>query len=271
MSKQAYRAFRYAGSKKHLVSYVNKLLSTIDTRQYTYIEPFLGSGMIYYNLEKDFKEVTLNDIDENIVDLHHCFKQPYELYRDSLLFVDFNFGNIKESKEAYYALRDYYNKNSHDKYLLLQLANSCINSMLRFGPNGMNQGFGHRHYVLNADTWRHLRAKILQAGFVYNKDYLEILGTKASDNCIIFLDPPYEERMMPYSLTSYSRCQLVGKILQIKDYSNIIILYTDIENELSDELLYNGFKKICTKHLRNTCPSKSSERTNDEYLYCNIL
>ena len=270
MSRQKYRAFRYAGSKKHLVSYVNKLLSDIDTENYTYIEPFLGSGIIYYNLEKDFKDVILNDIDKNIIDLHFCFKQPYELYQSSLNFVDFNFGDIKNDKRAYYALRKFYNENSSDKYLLLQLANSCINSMLRFGPNGMNQGFGNRHYRLSEDTWKHLRRKILQAG-LYNTDYLAILDTKVTNNCILFLDPPYEERMMPYSLTSYNRRQLIDKILQIKDNDNIIIMYTDIGNSTSDELLHNGFKKICTKLLRNTCPSKSSERTSDEYLYCNIL
>ena len=270
MSKQAYRSFRYAGSKKHLISYVNSILSTIDTTQYVYIEPFLGSGMIYYNLKNDFKDVILNDIDKNIIDLHNCFKQPYELYDKSLAFVDFNFGNIRTDKRAYYALRKYYNENPYDKYLLLQLANSCINSMLRFGPNGMNQSFGHRHYRVSEDTWKHLRQKILQAN-LYNKDYLEILDSNATNSCIIFLDPPYEERTMPYSLTSYSRRQLVDKILELTQYNDTIILYTDIENTVSDKLLQNSFKKICTKLLRTTCPSKSSERTNDEYLYCNIL
>ena len=270
MSKQVYRAFRYAGSKKHLVSYVNSILSTIDTTQYTYIEPFLGSGMIYYNLKNDFRDVILNDIDKNIIDLHNCFKQPYELYDKSLAFVDFNFGNIRTDKRAYYALRKYYNENPYDKYLLLQLTNSCINSMLRFGPNGMNQSFGHRHYRVSADTCKHLRQKILQAN-LYNKDYLEILDSNAMNSCIVFLDPPYEERIMPYSLTSYSRRQLVDKILELTQHNDTIILYTDIENTVSDKLLQNGFKKICTKLLRNTCPSKSSERTNDEYLYCNIL
>lgn len=47
------RAFRYSGSKQHLVKYINSILPE-DSKDYLYLECFLGSGAIFYNLNQNF-------------------------------------------------------------------------------------------------------------------------------------------------------------------------------------------------------------------------
>lgn len=268
-----YRAFRYAGSKRHLISKLNMALRNVDTKDYVYLEPFFGSGTIYYNLDKTFKKVYINDIDKNIYNLHKCFCYSYEDYLNILDYVQRSYGDIKCNETAYYNLRKDYNNEQNDKnkcLKLLLLANSCMNSMLRFGPNGMNQSFGHCHYILNEDTWSHLKEKYYRASFS-NDSYLACLD-KAEDKNIIFVDPPYNERIMPYSLNeNYVRQDLLDRLVTLAYNKNNIVLYTDVDNSESDYLLDYGFKKVVTKELRNICPNRSSEKTANEVLYCNKL
>lgn len=269
-----HRAFRYAGSKRHIVHTINKLLEKIDTSSYIYVEPFLGSGTIYYNLEKNFKKVYLNDIDERICDLHRCFYYEYEDYLEILSYTKEHYGDIKNSKDAYYKLRKAYNEEIDSKsrqLKLLLLANSCINSMLRFGPNGMNQSFGHCHYTLDRATWHHLREKYFKA-VLLNDSYLSCLSKADTCNSVIFVDPPYNERIMPYSLNeNYIRQELLDRLVSLSFNMNNVIMYTDVDNVESDYLLDYGFTKMKIKELRNICPNRSSEKTMTEVLYCNKL
>lgn len=278
-----HRAFRYAGSKRHAINIVNEILRDIDTTNSVYVEPFLGSGTIYYNIDKQFNLGLLNDKNSYIMQLHSCFlKYSYEDYAKLLQNVQQDYGNIKVDKEAYIALRSDYNSTWHtpeeDFLKLLLLTNSCMNSMLRFGPNGMNQSFGHCHYIVPKHTWSHLRAK-LEDAMLFNMHYSRIFDLLKNKHYnfmkapVIFVDPPYDGRDMPYSVNGeYSRARFIDELVNLHSICDSpVIMYTDIDNEVSDKLLEHGFKKTVIKQLRSICPNASSEATHLEVLYCNRL
>ena len=52
---------RYAGDKRHLSDDFNKAIS--KDKCDVYVEPFFGSGSVFFNLKKDFKKYILNDKD----------------------------------------------------------------------------------------------------------------------------------------------------------------------------------------------------------------
>ena len=161
-----YKFFRYSGAKDRYVDLINLFIN--QTNKSIYCEPFAGSGAILFNLQKEFDKYVINDIDRNIIRIYKSFKEiSYEYYVLKVNEVFDKFGkfisdrrfspnNIKnKEKENYYNFRNWFNENHwksetiDEGIYLHMLANSCINSMLRFGPNGMNQGYGNRCYLLD--------------------------------------------------------------------------------------------------------------------------
>lgn len=257
----ALRFMRYSGSKlkyKELInSYINKSKKT------TYIEPFVGSGAILFNLEKTFDRYIINDIDRNIVRMFQTFKScSYQEYIDSIKFVSSTFGDIKNSKESYYKFRNWFNithwntESIEEGLFLHQLANSCINSFIRFGPNGMNQSFGNRFFVLNNDEFNKIH-DILQRTEIYNNDYKNLLY---HDACF-FLDPPYFSQDSSY--IGFTEQKFIEFLSNIK---NIEYVYTDILNEHNFHL---GGEII--REMISTAPSSNKDKNgNIEMIFSSI-
>lgn len=276
MSKR--RLFRYSGNKLFLSNRVNQLIKEHLPDYLFYIEPFLGSGSIFYNLdsfEPISKTYLLSDVDPYIISMHKASMLfSYEQYRIALDYVQKTFGDIKTDKDAYYAFRKYYNEHydAHEAPLyLLMLANSCINSMLRFGPNGMNQSFGHRHYIVDEDTWNSCGTRIRHSNI--NQSNYKTLLSCYEHICptVYFLDPPYASKEMTYN-RGFDRTEFIDFLKRQLTYrrKESLTLYTDIENEESDSLLKLGWEKETIRTMRTTCPSKSSEITGNEVLYYKI-
>ena len=266
------RIMRYAGNKLYLVPIINKLIEKCKITFDTYNEPFLGSGAIFYNLEYEFSNKILNDLDTNICLIHNAVKDfSFHNYKKMCIDVEKTFGNIKSDKQAYYNFRNFYNETYWNKrndggLYLLHLANSCINSMLRFGPNGMNQSFGNRILCLKEDEYNHCHNK-LNNSVIHNKSYEEIIPKKL-ENTFLFLDPPYELKEMTYN--NGFKLNMFLEILKTVECKNSIICYTDVESDLSDELLNYGFKKILIRNMRNISPNRKEEIITKEVMYVKI-
>lgn len=260
------RAFRYAGSKQYLISYINALLPE-NSEEYTYIEPFLGSGAIFYNLSKDFKHYQLSDMCEYIIALHSCFTRfNYSDYAYMLENIKETYGDIKIDKDAYYKFRNHYNCDTggFKDLKLFMLANSCINSLLRFGPNGMNQSFGHRHYIVTENDWNAMQSKLREASLV-KANYLSLL-IDSNTKCFIYLDPPYDTKWVDYSYYYFDSDEYVPWLISISK-PNVKIAYSDIDEHWWPKLEQVGWKRVPVKELRNCNPNSSREITMHEYLY----
>lgn len=274
------RAFRYAGSKQFLSTTVNEKILNFMPDIKVYAEPFLGSGAIFYNLENSLKDkiiAYLSDINSIIYNMHKAIMcSSFEDYKECLSFVEKEFGDIRTDKEAYYKFRDWWNGtyyktglfNTYAYLYLLMLTNSCINSMLRFGPNGMNQSFGHKHYIIKENIWNELNSRLKRAN-IYISDYSKVFDeTRNLDNVVYFLDPPYIDRPMTYN-NNFDKDRYIKLLINETCNCNTrkLFLYTDVENSQSDELLKYGWSKEVVRVMRTICPSKHSEITHNEVLY----
>lgn len=266
--------FKYQGSKEHIISIVNNI-GLINTDHKVYIEPFIGSGTIFINIPDMFDKYIINDIDDNIISMWNALEYyEYDDYVITLTEIFAKFGDIENDKQAYYDFRDYYNNNYHfttDKkkgLYLYFLTNSCINSMLRFGPNGMNQGFGNRLYLFSEEECNFIKRKLSKTK-ILNGDFGKVM--RGVQDAFIYLDPPYVQRPTTYS-KKFDNNQLVELITLIHHmHSKNSIFYSDIENEISDTILKLGFTKITTKEMRNISPLRKLEFIEkNEVLYHNI-
>lgn len=251
---------RYQGSKQHFINKFNEITYNLDSK--VYIEPFLGSGAIFFNLQKEYEHYILNDLNKDIISIYESFKYlTYNDYEDVKNYIFTTFGDIKNIKESFYNFRNYYNEYYHftskieKGFYLYFLANSCINSMLRFGPNGMNSSFGNRlYYIDNESIYNYIHSKLNRAD-LYSKDYIEVLKYSNNDS-LIFLDPPYFTRPASYS-NNFDKNDFI-ELLDIIKESKSNIIYTDIENIQIDE--YLKWNKINTKVITNTSPGKLKDK-----------
>lgn len=271
---KAIKLFRYSGNKENFCNTFNNIVANLPDYIVSYIEPFVGSGAIFLNLNRKFDSYIINDKDYNIVSMFNAVNFfSYEQYLKSIEYVKNKFGDIKESKEAYYNFRNSWNKsfyNSKDTkrgLFLLQLASACINSMFRFGPNGMNQSYGNRSYIIPEESYNIIKEK-LNYTTITNLDYKN-LGLDKLSNSLLFLDPPYETREMTYN-KNFDLSEFL-KYIELINHNNNIIIYTDMENTKSDILLTKGWYKFKIRDMVSTSPNRKSgiEKTGQEVFYTN--
>ena len=216
----------------------------------------------------------INDIDENVIYIWKSVLDfSYKDFVDVKNYIYDKFGDIKTNKESYYNFRNSYNDNLHftnkkEKGLFLYfLANSCINSLLRFSEMGMNQSFGNRLYFLKELDYNIIKNK-LRKSQIKNVDYKEIIDN--FKDCVMYLDPPYSNTDVSYKQEFKNNDQqiLIDKIIKLSKHNKIF--YSDLENEISNRLLENNFKNVKTKDIINISPNRKNNNVRNEVLYYNV-
>lgn len=134
------------------------------------------------------------------------------------------------------------------------LANSCINSMLRFEPNGMNQGFGSRFQLLDEITFNNIKS-VLSRTEIYNGSYKDLLKLDA----FFFFDPPYASQASSYTGFSFDDQQEFLELIKDKEY-----LYTDILNDINSTLE----NRLILREMVSTAPgTNKAKNSNIECLF----
>lgn len=267
------RMMRYSGSKYNFVEIINEIINKSNKK--IFIEPFIGSGSVFINTIDKFDEYIINDVDSNIISIWNAIKEfNYKDWSDRKRYIFNKFGDIKNNKESYYNFRNTYNEKIHftDKkekgIYLYFLANSCINSFLRFGPNGMNQSYGNVSYTFNKLSYNKIKMKLKKTK-ILNLDYTEI----EYSNSLLFLDPPYFERDSSYSkFDNEDNKEFINNIIQYS--KNNDVLYTDIYNEEVYKQINKFKRKLLRKQMSNTSPNRKNNlekvKGNKEVLYYKI-
>lgn len=265
-----YKFFRYSGSKDRFSELITK---HINTEKRVYCEPFVGSGGILFNLDKytQFDRFVINDLDKNIIQIYKSFKEiDFMEYTRTLEYITKEFGefikvgaryeNIEEAKQNYYTFRKHFNDNFwgtgkvEEGIYLHVLQNSCINSFLRFGPNGMNQGFGYGTYTLNEENFNHIK-KVLRKTEIHCGDYRDVIDK----DYFHFFDPPYASQDSSYAGFTMEDLQEF-----INCIDGLEFLYTDILNDVNSQLQ----NRIEIRKMRSTQPnSRKQTNNNSEMLF----
>lgn len=205
----------YTGDKYKLIREIKKYFPH-DINQF--IEPFVGGGSVFLNV--DAKLFIENDIDSNIMEIHH-FLSSYKDVDDleEKLFAEIKKYGLscsyienpvpqklrdqfkktyfaKYNKKYFQALKDDYNnatdKSILDLYLLLIFG---FNRMLRFNSEGKyNVPVGNVDYNQNVhDALKNYIELVQKKKIVWsNLDFASFFQKiEFQENDFIYLDPPY--------------------------------------------------------------------------------
>lgn len=271
---------KYPGNK---TLFLDTLLNLIKSYKdiTAFIEPFAGSGTVSLEVTKtSIPIIILNDIDEQVYAIHSAFKYGTYSELNEIIAEIWSYGNPHKNKEHYYKARDEMNvkyfKKSGNKtgFYYWAISIFAINSMMRFGASGFNQGWGARG--ISQFPGKRKMNKIffneLQEAYkkieLYNKNYVDLLDLdENNENVMLFVDPPYVDKAS--GTYGFSEEQQNEFLKTIEAWQGPVI-YTDV---YSKEHFSKLSKKWNYKILRNNMgvgkPGKPGESVS-EAVYFNF-
>lgn len=132
---------KYPGGKSNEL---NIILQEIPEFKGNYIEPFIGGGALFFNLNK---KTIINDINSNLIKF---YKELNENIKDKIdLLVDlFNNNSEEENKKLYYKIRDYYNNKDYSEFSFCEIYyfinKTVFSGLIRTNKKGeFNGSFGY--------------------------------------------------------------------------------------------------------------------------------
>jgi DNA adenine methylase len=203
------------GNKLHILKDIIELIP----QHAIYCEPFVGSGVVFFNLPKASHGSILNDLDKNVVNILKLIKKAPlspNRYRHDL--------NTLEKIKHFCA-----NHNNTTEDLLLHNRILLCNGF----NNRIVKHCNDFHNTTNPDIiLKNLKyyKQMLKGVKISNKDYIDIILKYDSPETFFFIDPPYENTdktfyyniVMNYEVLSFLLQNIKGKfLLTINDGPNI--------------------------------------------------
>lgn len=253
----------YVGDKYKLMAEIKTYL---PDKISTFIEPFVGGGSVFMNVEAD--NYILNDVNYDVISLHKflCsyrinpdafFNELFSLIDTYNLSCSYKRDDIpaelkkkyvktyfaKYNKDAFYKLRDDYNLNHREDCLYLYtLLIYGFNRMIRFNSKGDynlpvgNVDFNGNTYNALVDYFSIVKEKNI---IWHNQDFVDLFKTiNITKNDLVYLDPPY--------LITFSE-------------------YNKLWNETTEQKLLDLLDELDNKHIRfaisNVTHYKGKENT----------
>lgn len=178
---------KYPGSKWSLAKWIMDQFPP----HHSYLEPFFGSGAVFFNKPRSNIE-TVNDRDDNVVNLFEQIKNDPERFAREIYFTPYA-RSICNRAVAETVPEDAFQKAVRF-FAKLNLGHGYRTNERRAGFKIDIQG---RERAYAAGHWCKLPERIMEAAErlrgvqIENRDALELIGKFNSEKVLIYADPPY--------------------------------------------------------------------------------
>lgn len=172
----------------------------------TWVEPFLGSGVVAFNCPGRIKKVIVNDINPHIIKFYKGvadgiitpdkIREVFDIYNQNLL---------KDGYDYYNQIKDRFNQ-SFDTMDFLFLTRTGFNGVMRFNNSGKwNVPFCKLNNRLSKNVIDDLASSVDELSrlfkskefIFYNKSFEDVIES-APENSIFYCDPPYYGLQVQY-------------------------------------------------------------------------
>ena len=292
MSTEAKPFLKWAGGKGQLISQLElHLPDVLKEQEFTYIEPFVGGGAMFFHMLQRFpniKRAVINDINSYLIIAYRVIKySSIELIeRLSELEKQYNALDDDDTKKSFFLeARTIFNENELDeidrtKYLIF-LNRTCFNGLYRVNSKGkFNVPFGRYLHpticnpeVLMADSRILNQVDVV----ILNGDYEQTLKHISSGLNFFYFDPPYRPLDATSSFNSYAKEDFNDdEQKRLRDFCAILNQRSNIKWMLSNsdcsarnpedtffENLYRDFSinRVQASRAINANPSKRGKLT----------
>jgi DNA adenine methylase len=290
MKKDIAKPFlKWAGGKTQLIEQIkSKLPKSVVENNFTYIEPFVGSGAVLFWVLEQFpnmEKAIINDINTDLTDCYISIKENVE---NLILLLSewqneyyFLAQNEIEKKEYFYTKRLLFNSRDSNRTtqsaLFIFLNRTCFNGLFRVNrKNEFNVPIGSykKPLICNKENLRAV-SKVLQRVEILNGDYSKTLDY-ATENTFFYFDPPYKPLSKTSSFNSYAKDDFNdAEQIRLKEFcseldnlnhqwilSNSDVKGKDPDNVFFDDL-YSDFNiyRVNARRSINSNPEKRGNLT----------
>lgn len=173
---------KWAGGKRWLSTRIVDLIGPLKGK---YIEPFLGSGAVFFSLKPTAS--LLSDKNHELVNAYTAIKSDHKRVVELL-----EEHQKKHSKDYFYKIRDYRPRCEFRMAArFIYLNRTCWNGLYRVNLEGrFNVPIGTKSSVLmDTDDWERI-SKLLKSAKLTCADFEDSIDQAREDD-VVFADPPY--------------------------------------------------------------------------------
>lgn len=278
---------KWAGSKKQLINeIVNRIPEKIiANKNIVYVEPFVGSGAVLFQMFNQFKDgikkAVISDINKNLINTYTAIKDSLPELMEELEELKIRFSKLEgeiERREFYLERRDEFNacnlSQTRKAALFIFLNKTCYNGLYRENSVGkFNVPFGRYENpkIFNRKLLEKVN-KILQYVEIKNVQYEKIIKYIGSEKAVFYLDPPYKPISKTASFNAYTKysfndyeqerlknfCDTITELGHYFILSNSDLRNVDVNNNYFDSL-YKDYT-INRVKAKRTINSKGDKR-----------
>lgn len=269
---QAKPFLKWAGGKTQLITDIQKALpKEFISQNFTYVEPFVGSGAVLFWMLNNFPNVqkaVINDINSDLTNTYKVIASKTKNLISVLEQLQGEFHSLdlleEKKKEYFYSKRELFNTRSTDKVtqaaLFIFLNRTCFNGLFRVNKNNcFNVPMGSYKKPTICDKENLLAvSEALQRVEILTGDYQDTLK-HAERPALFYFDPPYKPLSNTSSFNSYAKDEFNDEEqIRLRDFcktldtldhkwilSNSDVKGKDTNNNFFDDL-YNEFNKGVT-------------------------
>lgn len=174
---------KWAGGKRWLVANYKDSIPNFDGK---YVEPFLGSGAIFFYLKP--KTGILADINAELITTYNAIKDTPILVQNEINF-------LKEENPDYYTIRSWRPETSYEQAArFIFLNRTCWNGLYRVNSDGeFNVPVGSKSIIDYPEDDFETISKALRNITIRQNDFKRTIGA-ARQGDLVFADPPYTVR-----------------------------------------------------------------------------
>lgn len=209
---------KWAGGKTQLIKDIEKVLpKDISKENFTYVEPFVGSGAVLFWMLNNFptlEKAVINDINEDLINTYKTIaSRPAELISILEIFQNEYHdleGNEDDKKHYYYQKRELYNTRKEEQSgqaaLFIFLNRTCFNGLYRVNSKNLfNVPMGNykRPTICDEDNILAV-SNALQKVEILCGDFEQTLNY-TDKNSLFYFDPPYKPLSETSSFNSYAK------------------------------------------------------------------
>ncbi len=195
---------KWVGGKRQLLA---DIIPLINKRCSTYVEPFVGGGAVFFELQPN--KAIINDYNPELINV-------YEVVRDfpEELIVSLEKHSRENTEEYFYKLRALDRNAEYSKMSNIQRAarivylnKTCYNGLYRVNSAGQfNSPYGKykNPNIVNATAIRAMSKYLRNPKITIKQgDYREVLK-RVRKGAFVYLDPPYMPISSSASFTGYT-------------------------------------------------------------------
>lgn len=214
---------KWAGGKTQLIEQITERLpNQLHTGEIdSYVEPFIGSGAIFFHLIQNYsiKKAYISDLNADLILTYIVIKNNVESLISSLREIRDHYYSLEEEKrqEYFYEKRERFNKIKNlnlneiglveieKASLLIFLNRTCFNGLYRVNnKGGFNVPFGRYKSpkILDEDNLR-VVSTVLKDVIIKCADYKES-ESFIDSSTFVYFDPPYRPINETSSFNAYA-------------------------------------------------------------------